>query len=433
MSAKGEVIEILGKKFLKPVVGFFSGLARGGGDDAAKAVARESAEAAARGAVSGVDNKIVEGMISAGNIGSRLKNLLKKGGKYTLLGGGALTGAQIGLNQLGMRGPFDWAGLMGSDSVAVPTGASLATLQTLERPGAGPKASELFQQYLDSQAAARANRPDLPNLVTAFDTQAAAAQNALNNYLATMGGYSSNQAAAIRDAYGRMASNLQKSADDTFTRGQMTAADLENLYSGLAAQQAATAAGAGQATPVSQTAGLAAPSGEMATAPQTTRTYGRGLADYLGREAGIESGAISRTAQSQALQGAGMAQGLQDYLAMKSADLQFQLANNLAQGRTEAQQRQAMMQYERDMADLDFEAQAAQQMMGFQMQEAQQAAAEEQVKYDAAVQAAYSWQTASDEARMQIANSLGINPDSGLEQFVRAVYNNPTLLTALQG
>jgi hypothetical protein len=294
------------------------------------------------------------------------------------------------------------------------------------------KASEMFQKFLDEQSKRRANRPALPDLMAGYDAQAAAAQNSLNNYLNTMGTYAGNQSRAITDAYSRMASNLQKSADDTFTRGQMTAADLENLYAGLAGQQAAMAAGAGQATPASQTAGLAAPSGAAATAPQTTRTYGRGLADYLGREAGIESGAISRTAQSQALQGAGMAAGLNDYLAMKSADLQFQLANQLAASRTEAQQKQAMMEYELALADLDYESQAGQQMLEYQMEEQQMAQAEEDERYNSAVKASYMWNMMDPDTRTSILTSLGLPEGAGADAFIKAVYENPALLTAIE-
>lgn len=402
----------------KPVASVVGRVLQRGSDDAARLALPGLREVSERITASGATSAFPRAAEEASRGAlSRLAGFARRRPLVTLGGLGALgyTGYQMTQEPPAQPQPTNLVDLLGPymGETGVPADTRRAA----------------FEQFLMEDRARRQQMmPAVPDLVSSYDRQAAAAQSALDNYLATTGAYAGNQAQAIGSAYNRLAGQLQQSAQDEFTRGQMTAADLEALYGNLAATQAATAAGAGQATPVSETAGLAAPSGAAATAPQTTRTYGRGLADYLGREAGIESAAIGRTAQSQALQGAAQAQSLNDYFAMQAAQAQYNLANELAAGRTDAERQQAMLQYERDMQNLDYESAVAQQMLQLELEDEALGTGDQAAAQNAAITAATVWNGASEELRNTLRQQTGVET---VEEFVQLVYENPFLVTAL--
>jgi hypothetical protein len=220
------------------------------------------------------------------------------------------------------------------------------------------RADAILDQYLSGTGAYQ--RPDAADLVGDYDQYASAAQSDLNSYLQALSGYGQGQSQNIASAYQQLSKDLLTSAEDEFTRGQMTAADIDALYGALAGEQAALAAGEGLSAPTSATTGLVAPSGEMATAPEGTRVYGRSLGDYLGRESGIESAAIERTAQSQALQGAALAQSLKDYIAFANMQRQAEMNQQVLSGRQAVSQAQADRDLQLSRDEQDYNRQADQ-------------------------------------------------------------------------
>jgi hypothetical protein len=268
-----------------------------------------------------------------------------------------------------------------------------------------------------------------PNLVEIAQRDAAQAQADLEAYLQGAGLYSRNQAQAVEDAFRAMSQNLLESSGNIYQRGQTTAADIDRLYETLGAEQLATAYGEGLSTPQGDLAGLAAPSGEMATSSDAARTYGGSLANYLGQEAGIESAALEQVAQSQALQGAALAQSLRDYVAMAELDKRYQLGRELSAAERAAATEQAMLEWQMQQQQNDYNAQLAQQLFGFEREDERVRAEEEDVRRRSAATAAWTWTTATGEQKRLLERIVGGKTgQAGLEEFVRMVYENPALL-----
>jgi hypothetical protein len=285
---------------------------------------------------------------------------------------------------------------------------------------------DLFKQW---QEEFPYQAPGAPDLVGPVQAEAAAARANLEDYLATTGQYSRNQAQAISDAYQQMSQQLLESSGDIFQRGQITASDIDQLYNTLATENLGTAYEGAYAGDVG---GLAAPSGEAATGADVARTYGGSLADYLGQQAGIESAALEQTAGSQALQGAALAQSLRDYVAMAEAEKRYQLGRELSAAERDAAQQQAMLNFQADQMALDYQRQLAQQIFGFRAQDRTNAQIREDERRNAAQQAANLWLYADPQTKQTLSRMVGgLTGQEGFNAFVDAVYKDPRIITAV--
>lgn len=295
--------------------------------------------------------------------------------------------------------------------------------------------TDRFRRYFmgdgDTAAEFQFQQPALPDFVGSERSAAAQDRRTLEDWLASSGEYSRNQAQAISDAYQGMSQNLLQSSGDIFQRGQTTASDIDRLYATLAGENLDTVYGEGLSTPVSDVGGLAAPSGAAVSAADTTRTYGRSLADYLGQEAGVESAALEQMAGSQALQGAALAQSLRDYVAMSENDRRMELGRELTARERAAVDRQAAAEFEMQRELADYNRQLAQQLFGFEGVDRERAQFDRQIRAQDAATAANLWTTASREQRAVYERIAGASGQEGLERFVEFIANNPEYLVAL--
>jgi hypothetical protein len=277
-------------------------------------------------------------------------------------------------------------------------------------------------------------QPTIPDFVGTEQGFAARDLAELENYLRDNRLYSTNQAQAISDAYQGMSQNLLQSSDDIFQRGQVTAGSIDQLYDTLAAENLGTSYGEGLSTPVSDVGGLAAPAGDMVSAADTTRTYGRSLADYLGQEAGIESAALEQVAGSQALQGAALAQSLRDYVRMAETDARRQLGRELTARERDAMQRRSETEFQMELQQQDYQRQLAQQLFGFEREDTLEARMREEQRNASAAAAANFWATARGDQKKLLERIVeGKKGQEGLEAFVKFISENPEYLTAIGG
>lgn len=462
MSAAGEGIEY-GAKNAPKLFKWLWNVARGGGDEAGEALLKNYGDDAARIAAQKVAGSGARGVTTAtvpryftareiSRMGRSLKynppalsaigknageSMFSQIGRAIGKGGSARKVGKFGVGLLALETlvrPFGvspiggiWKNLTGGESE--PKFDVSQALTMIPQAPAPLSQEEQFKQW----QAENPFQPTLtPDVVGGVNAAAGTQRDSLNNYLAATGEYSKNQAQAISDAYKQMSQALLRDSGDVFQRGQVTAADIDQLYEQLAAENLGTAYGEGLSTPTSDLAGLAAPSGEAATAPDTTRTYGSTLANYLGQQAGIESSALEQTAASQALQGAALAQSLRDYVTMAEQEKRYQLESQIAAQLAEAARQQEMLKYESEREAQDYARQVAQQEFGFRNLDRQEAALREQERRDAANLAVSLWISATSERRKlyeQIGG--GQKGQAGMNAFVQEVYKNPEILSAL--
>jgi hypothetical protein len=264
----------------------------------------------------------------------------------------------------------------------------------------------------------------LPDLMGAFDQNVASAQSQLDAYLAGNRAYGQNTSQAVADAYKQMSQNLLRESDDVFNRGQVTAGDIDNLYGSLGFDNLQES----YADTGSDTSGLAGVSGADASAADDTRVYGRSLADYLGRDAGIDSAALERTAQSQALQGAALAQSLRDFIQQAESERRMDFSQQVMNQRAQIDNQQKMMEYEQE-ANLqnylnsigwDIAQVKAQEGLGGQQQE--------EITRAIAIEAVEAFYNGDEQERRKIAANFG-----SVEDWVAAVQANPTVFRVVLG
>jgi hypothetical protein len=168
------------------------------------------------------------------------------------------------------------------------------------------------------------------------------AQGRLNEYLSGLRGYSQAQGEAIERGYSDLSASALRQAEEAAAESQMAATDIDRLYGGAADDIAGYGAGQGLTTGASDVSGLAGVSGAMAEAPDTTRTYGQSLADWMGRQGITQRQDLEAAAQSYLAQGTGTRAQLAATTEGQAQRAQFELGQQLAEiARQNQQQLQA--------------------------------------------------------------------------------------------
>jgi hypothetical protein len=295
----------------------------------------------------------------------------------------------------------------------------------------GPSLGERFKAFTEENPYISVTPPPF---MGDFQADAARQRANLDDYLGATGQYSRNQADAIANAYQQMSQKTLADSGDVFQRGQVTAADIDQLYETLAAENLGTAYGEGVSAPVSDVSGLAGPAGVAATSGDVARTYGGSLADYLGQQAGFESAALEQTAASQALQGAALAQSLRDYVTMAEAEKRYMLGRELSSQERQVAQQEGLMKYESDMMENDYKRQLAQQLFGYESMDSVSASQRAEEQRQVATIAVTLWSQATPERRAAYERLVGgLKGQEGLEAFVKLVYDNPEIINFIGG
>lgn len=202
--------------------------------------------------------------------------------------------------------------------------------------GAGASPESLLQNYINSQRALITGQGD-----DAYNKYASGLQGSLQNYLGGIGGYSAAQGAAIEKAYADLAEQSRGLAEQAMSESQMAASDIDRLYGDAATAAAGYGAGQGLTGTPSDVSGLTGVSGAMAEAPDTTRTYGQSLADWMGRQGIIQRQDLESAAQSYLAQGLGTKSQMQAEAAALQSKAQYDLANRLSEMEFARQQQRA--------------------------------------------------------------------------------------------
>lgn len=299
---------------------------------------------------------------------------------------------------------------------AGPTGPTYAELLY-----GGPSQKELLEQLYASPAFTQTVTP--PNYVGQVAGINAQTRKSLEDYLTTVEGMGKQSAKSIADAYAAAAKETAALGETQQVRGQDLAAQIDRLYQDLGLAEAQLAAGGGVSGEPTQISGLVPMGGEMATAQQTTPTYGASLADYLGREATIGGQALAQQALSQAEQGAGTATGLQNMIALAAAQQRFAADQAAADRLLQAQMADAEFANQLEIArQQDLRDQAARLFEAGQV-DAEIRREAEAVLREARANAATIWDSATGELKKQLRRDYFNKTD-----FVAAATENPAIL-----
>lgn len=343
--------------------------------------------------------------------------------------GRAIVGTTLGLGALAAgRGLYDYINnarnpVQQSFSVT-PTGPTY-----YEQMLGGPTEASLLEQLYQSPAfTQQVSAPNYAGMVAASNENV---RKGLEDYLTKTEGLGKESAKAIAGAYADLAKGTAALAEQQQVRGQDVAAEIDRLYQELGLTEANLAAGGGVSGEATGVSGLAPMGGEMATAQQTTPTYGASLADFLGREATIGGQALQQQALSQAAQGAGTATGLQNMIALASAQQRF-AADQAAADRLA----QAQMADAEAAAQLEAQRIAMAQDQAARLFEAQRIDEQNLRQVRATLSAARSdanriWDGATGAVKRQLEATYGKGAE-GRTRFRAIATENPSILTPFQ-
>jgi hypothetical protein len=342
-----------------------------------------------------------------------------------------VVGTVLGLGGIGVAagvGKSLYDVLTGRDNA--PTGSFSVTPTGptyYEQMLGGPTEASLLEQLYQSPAfTQQVSAPNYAGMVAASNENV---RKGLEDYLTKTEGLGKESAKAIAGAYADLAKGTAALGEQQQVRGQDVAAEIDRLYQQLGLTEANLAAGGGVSGEATGISGLAPMGGEMATAQQTTPTYGASLADFLGREATIGGQALQQQALSQAAQGAGTASGLQNMIALASAQQRF-AADQAAADRLA----QAQMADAETAAQLEAQRIAMAQDQAARMFEAQRLDEQNLRQVRATLSTARSdaniiWDGATGAVKRQLEATYGKGAE-GRTRFRAMATENPSILTS---
>jgi hypothetical protein len=335
----------------------------------------------------------------------------------------------LGALGIGAVGKSIWDYIKDNDTKVglsgIPAGPSYADLMF----GGPSQADVLKELYTSPVFSQQMTAPNYEGLASEANQRAMAS---LNDYLNTLAATGQVTGQDIANAYQEFSKDIGNYAEAEQVRGQDLAATIDRLYQDLGLSQAELAAGGGTSAEPSMVGDLAPMGGEMATAQQTTPTYGATLADYLGAESTAAANALQQQALSTAEQGAGTASGLLNMINLAAAQQRFAAEQNAADRIANAR-----------LADLDYRNQMEANRIAREQEQAVniwQAGREDDrirresqnVVTNARSTAAYLWDTAEGKTKQQLEKAYGKGV-AGKSSFLTAVTMNPNLITRFGG
>jgi hypothetical protein len=246
-------------------------------------------------------------------------------------------------------------------------------------------------------------------------------QAALDAYLRDAGVASGAMSQDVEDRYRNLSLQMLGTAQAGQRTGQLTARDIDDLY-GRLADEPVSGMDTGTITSGSVPMG-----GEMATAPQSVRTYGRSLADYLGAETGAATAAGERMAAATAGLGVGIGAGMRGFASdsERAQQLAMQMSREDAMGR--AAMAQAAENARIDSQRREREAGMAGMTLESQQRQAPQRAILQQAKFEVWEAANSEWQRSKSfrEWVTGQAAAAGVPQDQAWEWFSSQIDSNP--------